>query len=136
MKAPPAFLLACWEIYKTPKAPLRALAEKALNNGLGDSKTRAHINQAWGAVQRFYENFPQHKATIRAAPAVPYILAGAMLRDWKAMLASEMRATAKANGVYGRGHYSWKTLKTQINAQGHRVVRFHLATGSAKGQTP
>jgi hypothetical protein len=88
---------------------LSHLAARVLDLGLrGTDRARGHIFQSWGAVQRFLDEYPQHKSTIRSAsPVEPFAPAGSMLTDWKTFLAQQPDAT------YGqpRFGYSWTTLR-------------------------
>jgi hypothetical protein len=83
------------------------LASRILDLGLkGKDRARGHIFQAWGAVQQFLEEYPQHKATIKNASAVdPFAPSGLILHDWMAFFARQ------PTGAYGRFGYNWDTLK-------------------------
>jgi len=94
------------------RGKLTFLAAKALDLGLSKKdKTRGHIFQACGAVQKFFQKYPQHKATISSAsPTDPYKMSGQMLRDWKSFLAANSSA---GDGRYENKNfrYNYKTLQ-------------------------
>ena|SRR5690348_6875258 len=91
--------------------PLAPLSRDLLEKGIGQSNsTRGHVGQAIGAVQRFFERFPHHMATIRGTPASrPFNLPAhaAMRRDWATWLAAEHAGRAASRGAYGRGSFGY-----------------------------
>jgi len=81
-----------------------------LEKGIGQSdSTRGHVTQAIGACQQFLSEYPDHRATIRAADAtLPFDVPSHRpiqntLRQW----------LAGQNGPYGRQTfgYNYDTLK-------------------------
>jgi hypothetical protein len=95
------------------------LASRALDLGLGKvDKTRGHVFQACGALQKFFGEYPQHKNTVKSAsPIDPYKPDGQMLRDWKRFLTTHVGAPG--DGSYERKdfHYNYKTLQGYLTTK-------------------
>lgn len=101
--------------YKEVKkfSTLAYLANRALELGFGKEKTQGHILQACGAVQIFFQQYPNHKKVVsQASPFYPYKLKGRILNDWLTFLTSK-------NGPYGpkKFGYKWDTLKTYLTTK-------------------
>lgn len=109
------------QCYKEVKriGELAHLANRALELGFGSEHTQGHILQACGAIQKFFEQYPDHQETVsNASPTDPYALRGSMRRDWLNFFSSK-------NGKYGRKRfgYSWDFLRTYLTDQyGGRVT--------------
>ena len=104
------FLSCCYrEVRRLGK--LTYLANRALELGLiGTECTQGHILQACGAVQKFSEQYPSHKNTVRqASPFDPFALSGPILKDWLDFFSQHA-------GQYGRRKfgYNWDTLRTYL----------------------
>lgn len=95
------------------------LAGRALDLGLRKTdSTRGHVFQAIGALQNFFEDFPQHKASARAASPVEFYKPhGQELKDWRAFIDAH-------DGSFGRASfgYDYGTLKVYLTPKygGHR----------------
>jgi len=104
----PLWVLANARAEERSVSHLAHLSSRALDLGLSKvDKTRGHLFQAVGAVQRFFADYPQHVATVTAAaPHQPFKPAGTMLNDWKTFLAANQ-------GPYGNAHfgYNYDTLR-------------------------
>lgn len=89
------------------------LSRRVLDLGLKrTAKTAGHILQSCGATQQFLTKYPQHKRSIRAAPALePYPLDRntKMLRDWLKFIRAQ-----RHNYGHPRFGYSWDTLRTYL----------------------
>jgi hypothetical protein len=103
------FFNCCYkEVKKSGK--LAYLANKALELGFGKENTQGHILQACGAVQKFFQEYPQHKTAISiASPVDPYEPKSQMLKDWLTFFNSK-------TGPYGRRRfgYNWDYLRTYL----------------------
>lgn len=104
----PLWLLGKALVEERNRTKLGHLSSRALDLGLRKTdSTRGHVFQAIGAVQMFFEQHPEHKATVEGAPATePYKPDGQLLEDWKEFIAA-------SGGTYGRRNfgYNFDTLK-------------------------
>lgn len=98
----------CYEEVRKPSA-LAYLANRALELGLTNrDNTVGHILQACGAAQKFFAEYPAHKAAVQAThPGQPYGPQGQVLRDWRSFFNGK-------TGDYDRPKfgYSWDVLHT------------------------
>lgn len=97
------------ECYKQVRqmTDLAPLSHRALELGLGGENTAGHLHHAFGAVQVFFDRYPQHKQTIAAAsPLQPYRLTEEIQEDWIAFLDEK-------HGDFGSGdyRYNWDKLR-------------------------
>ncbi len=113
LKGPLSLMARCLEEERR-RGKLTFLAAKALDLGLRRTdSTRGHIFQAVGAVQNFFQRYPEHRATVAAAsPVHPYKPSGNPLRDWKVFLRTH-------TGEYGRKSfgYDYDTLKGYLTSK-------------------
>ncbi len=90
-------------------SPLAPLAAQALDLGVGGiHRTRGHMNHAIGAAQRFFQQYPQHRAAVAtAATDRPFSLATSdLLNDWLTLISN-------SDGRFG-SEYNWDTLKSYL----------------------
>ena len=97
----------CYEQVKNA-GPLAKLANRAMELGPSNTdNTTGHILQAIGAVQKFFEIFPEHLKTVQKGHTqLPYALQGKILGDWLTFFSEQ-------KGTYGRQDfgYNWDTLR-------------------------
>lgn len=107
LKSPTWFLARAYR-EERDRSRLCHLSARALKLGLaGDHGTRGHIKQPIGAVQRFFEQYPAHVATVNAASELdPFKPTGQVLADWMTFMGAN-------GGSFGRKEYgySFNTLK-------------------------
>jgi hypothetical protein len=113
LKSPTWFLARAYR-EERDRTRLCHLSARALRLGLaGVDNTRGHVKQPVGAVQRFFELYPAHLATVKAAPELdPYKPVGPLLNDWIAYLGANTGRLGRRD--YG---YNYDTLRRLLTAK-------------------
>lgn len=92
------FLGECFDEYRRGTV-LKGVAERCLELGLrGEENTQGHIRQACGALQKFFEKYPQHKTAIRKTKPKAYEPTGQILVDWKRFFGAKRGKGAQGIG--------------------------------------
>lgn len=89
------------------------LAYKSLTDGLiAQTSTQSHVQHSVGAIQFFFNKYPQHKQSISTMLPAPLDAKSAQMKpiitDWKNYF-------AKQSGVFGpNDQFSWDILRREL----------------------
>jgi hypothetical protein len=110
IKGPLWLMAKCLEEERS-RGKLTFLSGRALDLGIRKSEsTRGHIFQACGAVQAFFEDFPNHIATVKnSSPVEPFKPTARILRDWLSFIDTK-------SGSYSQRkfNYNYDTVKNYL----------------------
>lgn len=115
LKGSRRFLRECYKQVRQ-MTNLAPLSHRALELGLGAENTAGHLHHAFGAAQKFFDSYPQHRQTIAtASPLEPYRLnelTEDIQQDWVAFL-------EERQGDFGSGdyRYNWDKLRRVLTAR-------------------